>query len=173
MAEAKVINMGKVINEAYPYLKSVYHDTDSAFIMGLEPQNGEVVIDYKHPIVKDIISRISAPEGEGGGGLGLPLEYKKCYRKVVIKASKNYMGLDAATGKIESVGLVGKKRNQCKFVRNAFEQQREYWKDDASKEVIEGHINDILYRLDNGLVPLEEVTGKDHNKARPIDRIFT
>jgi DNA polymerase elongation subunit (family B) len=59
-------------------------------------------------------------------GLGLPLEYQKCFSKIMIAASKNYMGLNANTGKIEVKGLVGKKRNQCKLIREAFEQQREY-----------------------------------------------
>jgi DNA polymerase elongation subunit (family B) len=35
---AKVINMGPLISQAYPYLRSVYHDTDSAFIVGLSPK---------------------------------------------------------------------------------------------------------------------------------------
>ena len=44
----------------------------------------------------------------------------------MIAASKNYMGLNANTGKFEVKGLVGKKRNKCKHIREAFEQQREY-----------------------------------------------
>jgi DNA polymerase elongation subunit (family B) len=70
-------------------------------------------------------------------GLGLPLEYQKCFSKIMITASKNYLGLNAKTGKIEVKGLVGKKHNQCKLIREAFEQQREYWKDDVSNEVVE------------------------------------
>jgi hypothetical protein len=33
-------------------------------------------------------------------GLGLPLEYQKCFSKIMIAASKNYMGPNANTGKI-------------------------------------------------------------------------
>ncbi|HKG30950.1 MAG TPA: hypothetical protein VKA91_06730 [Nitrososphaeraceae archaeon] len=38
---------------------------------------------------------------ESEGGLDLPLEYQKCYSKVMIAASKNYMRFNAETGKIE------------------------------------------------------------------------
>ncbi len=164
---AKVIKMGEKIAQDYPGLKSVYHDTDSAFILGLEPTELEPVLDSKHAIVKDIVDKISAPEGEGGGGLGLPLEYKKCYKKVMIKASKNYMGLNVETEKIETVGLVGKKRNQCKLVRAAFEQQREYWKDDVSDEIVEEHIKQLVWQLDNKAVPLEQLQEKNTIQADP------
>jgi DNA polymerase elongation subunit (family B) len=78
----------------------------------------------------------------------------------MIAASKNYMGLNSNTGKIEVKGLVGKKRNQCKLIREAFEQQREYWKDDVSNEVIEQHIKPIIQMLDSGIVPLEKLQEK-------------
>jgi DNA polymerase elongation subunit (family B) len=152
---AKVIQMGKKIEQDYPGLRSIYHDTDSAFILGLEPTELEPALDENHATVMDIVTKISAPEGEEGGGLGLPLEYKKCYKKVMIKAPKNYMGLNAATGLIETVGLVGKKRNQCKLVRQAFEQEREYWKDDVSNDIVEDHIKQIVTKLDSGGQPLE------------------
>jgi DNA polymerase elongation subunit (family B) len=151
--------MGKLINQVYPYLTSIYHDTDSAFIVGLDPTELEPGLDENHTIVKAIIAKISAPEQEGG--LGLPLEYKKCYKKVMIKASKNYMGLNAATSEIETVGLVGKKRNQCNLVRQAFEQQREYWKTDESNQVVEEHIKRIVWQLDNKAVPLELLQEKN------------
>jgi DNA polymerase elongation subunit (family B) len=101
------------------------------------------------------------------GGLGLPLEYKKCYKKVMIKASKNYMGLNAETETIETVGLVGKKRNQCKLVKAAFEKQREYWKDDVSNEVVQDHIKDIIWRLDSKAVPLVQLQEKNTIQADP------
>ena len=79
----------------------------------------------------------------------------------MIKASKNYMGLNAATGEIETVGLVGKKRNQCKLVRQAFEQQREYWKTDESNQVVEEHIKRIVWQLDNKAAPFEQLQQKN------------
>lgn len=85
----------------------------------------------------------------------------------MIAASKNYMGLNANTGKIEVKGLVGKKRNQCKLIREAFEQQREYWKDHASNEVVEQHIKSIIQMLDSGIVPLEKLQEKTTIGADP------
>jgi DNA polymerase elongation subunit (family B) len=161
----KVIKMGQMIEQDYPGLKSVYHDTDSTFIVGLEPTELQPMLDENDATIKDIITKISAPEAKGG--LGLPLEYKKCYKKVMIKASKNYMGLNAATNEIETVGLVGKKRNQCKFVKQAFEQHRQYWKDDVSNDIVGDHIKQIITRLDAGAVPLELLQEKNTIKKDP------
>jgi DNA polymerase elongation subunit (family B) len=77
------------------------------------------------------------------------------------------MGLNADTGKIETVGLVGKKRNQCKLVKSAFEQQREYWKDDVSNEIVEEHIKQLVWQLDNKAVPLEQLQEKNTIQADP------
>ena len=63
--------------------------------------------------------------------------------------------------KLRLLDLVGKKRNQCKFVRQAFEQQREYWKDDEPNQVVEEHIKRIVWQLDNKAVPLELLQEKN------------
>jgi DNA polymerase elongation subunit (family B) len=85
----------------------------------------------------------------------------------MIAASKNYMGLNANTCKIEVKGLVCKKRNQCKLTREAFEQEREYWKDDVSNEVVEQHNKSIIQMLDSGIVPLEKLQAKTTIGADP------
>ena len=85
----------------------------------------------------------------------------------MIAASKNYMGLNANTGKFEVKGLVGKKRNKCKHIREAFEQQREYWKDDVSNEVVEEHIKFIIQMLDSSIIPLEKLQEKTTIGADP------
>ena len=72
----------------------------------------------------------------------------------MIAASKNYMGINADTGKIEVKGLVGKKRNQCKLIRETFEQQREYWKDDVPNYLAEAQIKTVVKALDEKTIIL-------------------
>lgn len=152
---SKVGKLKEKIERSYPSLQNIYRDTDSAFVIGIETPPA---IDKDHPTVQKIVADCNAPESKGG--LGIPLEYQKCYSKVIIAASKNYVGLNAETGKLEVKGLVGKKRNQCKLVRDAFEQQREYWKNDVSNDIIEKHIKAIVKSLDEETVSLDELREK-------------
>ena len=78
----------------------------------------------------------------------------------MIAASKNYMGINADTGKIEVKGLVGKKRNQCKLIRETFEQQREYWKDDVPNYLAEAQIKAVVKALDEKTVDPEKLKEK-------------
>jgi DNA polymerase, archaea type len=160
---SKVRKLKEKIESTHIGLENIYRDTDSAFVIGIE---SPPKIDKDHPVVKKIVQECSASESEGG--LGLPLEYQKCYSKVMIAASKNYMGLNADTGKIEVKGLVGKKRNQCKLIRETFEQQREYWKDDVSNYLAEAQIKAVVKLLDEKTAPLEKLQEKTTIGKDPI-----
>jgi DNA polymerase elongation subunit (family B) len=152
-ARTKTNKANKKIETEFEGLKVVYNDTDSSFV-----QNIQGVINKDNPTIQKILQVCNAPEDEDG--LGIPIEYKKCYSKVLIWKSKNYMGINADTKKVEVVGLTGKKRNNCKFVRDVFEQQRELWKEDSSREVVEQHIKSVVWDLENKVIPVDNLKEK-------------
>jgi DNA polymerase elongation subunit (family B) len=157
LGRSKVRALKEKVERDYPGLENIYRDTDSAFVIGIENTHDNP-IGRTHPTVKRIVNECSAPEGEGG--LGLPLEYQKCYSKVMIAAPKNYMGVNADTGKIEVKGMVGKKRNQCKLIRDVFEQQREYWKNDTPDYLAEIQIKSVVKMLDDKTIDIEQLREK-------------
>jgi DNA polymerase elongation subunit (family B) len=152
---SKVGKLKEKIESTYSGLENIYRDTDSAFVIGIK---NPPEINKDHPIVQKIIQDCNAPESEGG--LGIPLEYQKCYSKIIIAAPKNYMGLNADTGRLEVKGLVGKKRNQCELVRDAFEQEREYWRNDSSNDITEKHVKSVVKSLDEKAVGPEKLKEK-------------
>lgn len=84
-----------------------------------------------------------------------PLVYEKWYSKVLIHASKNYMGVDGDTGKLIVKGLVGKKSNQCELVKQVFIRVRDYWKNDVGNSELESYIKPIIESLDNKTIDVE------------------
>jgi DNA polymerase I len=152
LGRTKVNKLKDLINneDAFPGLAGIYRDTDSAFIIGIEGQ-----LSKDNTTVKKILEQANKPEKEGG--LGIPLEYEKWYSKVLIYASKNYMGVNGDTGELVVKGLVGKKSNQCELVKEAFKQVREFWKDDADNSTIEAYIKPIVESLDNKTVDISKL----------------
>jgi DNA polymerase elongation subunit (family B) len=148
----KVNKLKEVVEDSNMFsssLGNIYRDTDSAFIIGIpEP------ISNDSPIVRAIVAEANKSE-EDGGLLGIPLVYEKWYSKVLIHASKNYMGVDGDTGKLIVKGLVGKKSNQCELVKQVFIRARDYWKNDVDNTESESYIKPIIESLDNKTIDVE------------------
>jgi DNA polymerase elongation subunit (family B) len=148
----KVNKLKEVVEDSNMFsssLGNIYRDTDSAFIIGIpEP------ISNDSPIVRAIVAEANKSE-EDGGLLGIPLVYEKWYSKVLIHASKNYMGVDGDTGKLIVKGLVGKKSNQCELVKQVFIRARDYWKNDVDNTESESYIKPIIGSLDNKTIDVE------------------
>jgi hypothetical protein len=84
----------------------------------------------------------------------------------MIAASKNYMGLNANTGKFEVKGLVRNAIN-VNISEKPLNNRENIRKDDVSNEVVEGHIKSIIQMLDSSIIPLEKLQEKTTIGADP------
>jgi len=160
----KVNKLKRMIESEFPGLENIYRDTDSAFVIGIDEL---LPISKDNPIVKKIVQRANEPEDKGG--IGIPLAYEKWYSKALIYKSKNYMAVDGDNpNQLIVKGLVGKKSNQCKLVREAFKQCRDYWKDGADTSIIEAYIKPIVESLDNRTVDIERLRERSKIGQDPI-----
>jgi len=127
----------------------IYGDTDSIFVNNSN-SIGQDDIEFFEDTCKS--------------QLNVDMELDKVYDKLLITGSKNYVGITRDDKKLIVKGLAGKKSDRCLWVRNAFKQMLEDYKNDVNPCV---KLREEISKLENNKLEVAEnqlIISKSLNK---------
>jgi DNA polymerase, archaea type len=141
----------------------IYGDTDSIFV-----NNSDSIIQDEIKSFRDTCK----------SRLDVDMELDKVYYKLLITGSKNYVGIIRDNKKLIVNGLAGKKSDRCLWVRNAFKQMLEDYKNDINpcirlRKEISKLENDGLENAENQLIIFKNLNKSvDEYKVNVIQKLI-
>ena len=106
----------KIAKEVFKW-DVIYGDTDSIFV-----NNSDTISEED---IKEFIETCKSQ-------LNVRMDFDKIYDRLLIIGAKNYVGVTKQNKKLIVKGLAGKKSDRCLWVRNAFNQMLEDYKNDVN-----------------------------------------
>jgi hypothetical protein len=141
----------------------IYGDTDSIFINNCYKISRDAIKSFK-----DICK----------SQLNVIIDFDKVYNKLLVTGSKNYTGVIRDNNRLIVKGLAGKKSDRCLWVRNAFKQMLEDYRNNVNpcirlRNEISKLENDRLENAENQLLIFKNLNKNvDEYKVNVIQKLI-